>query len=62
LRLLTEEIAKEPERMVEAIGGFPHLVESYSSCTANIENEGHRFGEDLSESDKNALIAFLATL
>jgi hypothetical protein len=27
-----------------------------------IENEGHRFGEDLSEADKKALTAFLATL
>jgi len=34
----------------------------YSSCSTEIENDGHRFGEDLSEADKNALIAFLATL
>ena len=27
-----------------------------------IENAGHRFGEDLSEPDKQALTAFLATL
>jgi len=27
-----------------------------------VENEGHTFGESLSDADKNALIAFLATL
>ena len=62
LSLVSEQIAEEPRRMIEAIGRFPRLVEIYSSCTADIENEGHRFGEDLSHSDKNALIAFLATL
>ncbi|SEP02665.1 cytochrome c [Nitrosovibrio sp. Nv6] len=62
LRSLAGKITKEPDRMVEAIRGFPDLVAAYSSCTADVENEGHRFGEDLSDSDKNALIAFLATL
>ena len=41
---------------------LPLLLEAYSSCTADVENTGHRFGEDLSEQDKNALVAFLATL
>jgi hypothetical protein len=41
---------------------LPLLGEVYSSCNAEIENDGHRFGEDLSPSDKKALIAFLATL
>ncbi len=41
---------------------LPLLLEAYSSCTADVENAGHRFGEDLSDEDKNALIAFLATL
>ena len=44
----------------------PHAIRSwseiYSSCTAEVENEGHRFGEDLPDADKKALIAFLATL
>jgi hypothetical protein len=40
----------------------PKLVELYSSCTSEIENDGHRFGEGLSAADKKALIAFLATL
>lgn len=38
------------------------LVEVYCSCTAAVENGGHRFGEDLPEADKRALTAFLATL
>jgi len=45
-------------------GARPHpgAWQVYSSCSAEIENDGHRFGEDLSHADKNALIAFLATL
>lgn len=62
LRAVTVEIAKDPERLVDAIRRYPHLVEIYSSCTANIENAGHPFGEGLSDRDKKALIAFLATL
>ena len=62
LRAVTAEIAKDPERLVDAIRRYPHLVEIYSSCTADIENEGHPFGEDLPDRDKKALIAFLATL
>jgi hypothetical protein len=38
------------------------LVEVYCSCTYDVENAGHRFGEDLPEADKQALTAFLATL
>ena len=29
---------------------------------AEVENDGHRFGEDLPDADKKALIAFVATL
>ena len=62
LHAVTAEIVKDPEKMVDAIRSHPNLVEVYSSCTARIENEGHRFGQDLPDADKNALIAFLATL
>ncbi len=41
---------------------LPLLLTAYSSCTADVENAGHRFGEDLNDADKNALIAFLATM
>ncbi len=34
----------------------------YSNVLGRIENAGHRFGEDLSDADKKALTAFLATL
>jgi RNAse (barnase) inhibitor barstar len=34
----------------------------YSNVLARTENSGHRFGEGLSERDKQALTAFLATL
>ncbi|HEX2134919.1 MAG TPA: hypothetical protein VHG30_03305 [Microvirga sp.] len=34
----------------------------YSNVLGRVENSGHRFGEDLSEREKQALIAFLATL
>ncbi len=62
LHAVTGEIAKDPEQLVDAVGRYPRLVEAYSSCTADIENTGHRFGEDLPDADKKALIAFLATL
>ena len=38
------------------------VADYYSSCTDLIENLGHPFGEGLSQADKNALIAFVATL
>ena len=38
------------------------IQNSYSNVLGRIENTGHRFGADLSESEKQALIAFLATL
>ena len=36
--------------------------EELQTCTQTVENDGHRFGEDLPEADKKALTAFLATL
>ncbi len=63
LKDITGELVGKPNALVEALKARPYLIKQvYSSCTAEIENEGHRFGEDLSESDKKALIAFLATL
>ncbi len=62
LKELSTEVMKNPKGMIEAVKKRPRLAEVYSSCTADVENDGHRFGEDLSESDKKALIAFLATL
>lgn len=63
LKAIADELIGQPNALVEALKARPYLIKQvYSSCTAEIENEGHRFGEDLSEADKKALIAFLATL
>ena len=62
LQAVGTELRKSPERPVETMRKHPRLVEAYSSCTADVENDGHAFGEDLPEADKKALIAFLATL
>jgi hypothetical protein len=60
---LADEIGTDFSRLAEI--ARPHvemLKDVYLSCGAEIENEGHRFGEALSAEDKKALIAFLATL
>jgi len=57
-----DEILRDPGQMLSVLKRRPDLVKVYSSCTDRVENKGHRFGEGLSESDKKALIAFLATL
>jgi hypothetical protein len=44
------------------VGKHRDLLAVYSSCTADVENDGHRFGEGLAAADKLALTAFLATL
>jgi hypothetical protein len=63
LKAITGELVGKPNALVEALKARPWLIKQvYSSCTAEIENEGHRFGEDLPDADKKALIAFLATL
>ena len=63
LKGITEEVTSQPNGLVEALKKRPYLVKQiYSSCFAEIENGGHRFGEDLSDADKQALMAFLATL
>ncbi|HMN43732.1 MAG TPA: hypothetical protein PKE27_04135 [Povalibacter sp.] len=56
------EVMKDPATMVDEIRRRPFLLEAYSSCTAIVENEGHRFGEGLPAKDKQALTAFLATI
>lgn len=55
----TARLLTDPKQLVEA---GAELREVYSNSLALRENDGHRFGEDLSDKDKNALIAFLATL
>jgi hypothetical protein len=55
-------IIDDPGSLIDVIRERPHLLELYSSCTADVENAGHDFGGDLPDADKQALIAFLATL
>jgi len=66
MQSIGKAIVSDPDRLVEVVkearARTPALWQVYSSCGTEIENDGHRFGEDLSEADKNALIAFLATL
>jgi mono/diheme cytochrome c family protein len=59
LQETANRLLANPTLIVSAAGG---LREVYSNSLSLRENEGHRFGEDLSDKDKNALIAFLATL
>ena len=55
-------IIAEPASLIDVIRERPHLLELYSSCTADVENAGHDFGGELPDADKQALTAFLATL
>jgi hypothetical protein len=62
LHEIREEVIRDPNKMVDEIRKRPYLLSVYGSCTATVENEGHRFGEGLSAADKKALTAFLATI
>ena len=59
---LVHETRDERGRAVIDRDKLPLLSQLYSTCTSTVENAGHRFGEDLSADDKQALTAFLATL
>jgi hypothetical protein len=63
LKAIAEDVIKNPEHFAEILSAKGALIEKYyETCTQKVENEGHRFGEDLPEEDKKALTAFLATL
>ena len=63
LQAIADEVIKQPARFVDILRErHDFITANYETCTQYVENEGHRFGEDLSEADKNALTAFLATL
>lgn len=60
---LTKAVLNSPDQVIGiARDRLPLLSELYSTCTSEVENAGHRFGEDLPSSDKQALTAFLSTL
>ena len=55
-----EVVERIQERTLEIDDSF--VQRFYSNVLGRIENAGHRFGESLNGPDKEALIAFLATL
>lgn len=63
LQAIADEVLKNPARFVEILREKRDFLSAhYQSCDQMVENEGHRFGEDLSDADKKAVTAFLATL
>jgi hypothetical protein len=63
LQSIADQLLKDPAHFVDIMRDKrPFLQKYYVTCTQDVENEGHRFGEDLSDADKKALTAFLATL
>lgn len=63
VQAVLKEILSNPSNVIKVIGGHRDFIEEfYSNTTDYVENEGHTFGEDLSDNDKRALTAFLATL
>jgi hypothetical protein len=63
VRNLLQDLKAQPGNAVTVLRAHRADVQRfYSNSTALIENEGHRFGEQLSPQQKNDLTAFLATL
>jgi hypothetical protein len=63
LRTFGERLLREPASFSElCTARNERLLLEYETGAQTIENEGHRFGESLSEADKKALTAFLATM
>jgi hypothetical protein len=64
LKQLTTGLVTSADTVIARIGRehLPFIQRMYSNSTADVENEGHSYGESLSPADKQALIAFLATL
>lgn len=62
LRKTADETLKRPQKLVDIVKRERRVLEIYNTCTATVENGGHTFGQDLTEADKKALTAFLATM
>src|SRR5690606_9806429 len=57
------EILSQPGNAIGVLRAYrPDVQRLYSHSTAIVENQGHRFGESLSDEQKRDLTAFLATL
>ncbi len=62
-RLILAAIIDDKPAVIELSGERGAFVRNfYSNILDRVENVGHRFGETLSNQDKDALIAFVATL
>ncbi|MES2563206.1 MAG: cytochrome c, partial [Pseudomonadota bacterium] len=63
LKSIADELRKDPGQFVDVLKRKRAFLQAnYQTCQQEVENDGHRFGEDLSDADKKALIAFMATL
>jgi hypothetical protein len=64
LQQLVAAVARDPGTAIAQIGKdhLPFIQKMYSNSTVDVENDGHTFGQGLSAQDKQALMAFLATL
>jgi hypothetical protein len=63
LQAIADDVLTNPSRFVDILKDKADFIgKHYQTCVQTVENDGHRFGEDLPEADKKALTAFLATL
>ncbi len=62
-RFILDAILEGRPTILDLVADRDKFVQGfYSNILDRVENRGHRFGETLSDQDKNALIAFVATL
>ncbi len=70
-KVLQDNLTRLRGRLLAQVGSFTlditqvqseFIQAYYSNVLERVENAGHRFGENLSEREKQALIAFVATL
>ena len=58
-----DEVKENPLKAIDVVTKYHAFIERYYLNTTDfVENKGHTFGEDLSDSEKRDLTAFLATL
>jgi hypothetical protein len=63
LKAIAAELLRNPAEFAAVLRDKRAFIrQRYLTCQDEVENGGHRFGEDLPEADKKALTAFLATL
>lgn len=62
-RFILDAILEDRPTVLDLVEDRNKFVQTfYSNILERVENRGHRFGETLSDQDKDALIAFVATL